>query len=189
MEVDHNGGYGEGLEFRGQIGPYVLYHLPGGAWPVPQYPLAERPEYANGLRLLGYDELGCDGSWQLHWTPPAIPGKEDEHVHFFIHLLNATGERLTQRDLRAYDARAWRPGDHTDTSADEVWDWRAGDHVVTSIDFGQALNDLPIETIRIGLYYYSDDTESFQGDIYALDELGRPWEYAVDIPYEEKCSL
>ena len=78
--------------------------------------------------------------------------------------------------------------DHTDKDADEAWDLRAGDHVVTSVYFGQSLDNLPIGTIRVGLYTYSDETLSFQEGIYALDELGRPWEYAVDIPYEVTCS-
>ena len=119
---------------------------------------------------------------------PAHQARKGEHVHFFVHLLDAASEGLAQRDLRAYDAGAWCPLDHTDKDADEVWDLRADDHIVTSVYFGQSLDNLPIGTIRVGLYTYSDETLSFQEGIYALDELGRPWEYAVDIPYEGTCS-
>ena len=187
-EVSHNGGYSEGLEFLKQIGPYVLYRSPGGSGPESHYLLAEQPEYANGLRLIGYDELGCDGNWQLHWAPPGKPGAVGEHVHFFIHLQDDAGEVLAQRDLRAYNARAWRPSDHTETGSKDAWDFRADDHVVTSIDFGQVLNGMRIETIRVGLYTYSDVTLTVGEGIYALDEQGRPWEYAVDIPFEGTCS-
>ena len=165
-------GYSSLWQEHARLGPYRLYLLPGGTGAAPQFPLRERPAYDNGLRLLGYDTLSCNGNWQLHWTPGS-PGREGEPVHFFVHLLDGAGEGLAHSDLRTYDVR----------------EWRVGDHIVTRFDFGQELHGLPIETIRVGLYYYSDDTESFQGGIYALDELGRPWEYAVDIPYEGNCSL
>ena len=182
------GGYEDRLELIQQVGPYHLYRILGGSGPVPHFPLAESPEYANGLRLLGYDELTCNGNWRLHWSPPGTPGEEDEHVHFFIHLMDAAGSSLAQRDLRAFNARAWLPGDHTEKDAEDAWDWRESDHVVTSINFGQELGGFSIETIRVGLYTFSDETSSPVEGIYALDEQGRPWEYAVDIPYEGACS-
>ena len=151
--------------------PYTLYLLPAGSAPTPQFPLLERPGYANGLRLLGYDALRCDGNWQLHWTPGS-PGKGGEHVHFFVHLLDASDEGLGQSDLRTYD----------------YWEWRAGDHIVTAFDFGQELGGLPIETLRVGLYYYSEETKAVGSNISALDELGRPWLYAIDIPFGGACS-
>ena len=151
--------------------PYTIYLLPAGSAPAPQFPLPERPGYANGLRLLGYDALRCDGNWQLHWTP-GLPRKGGEHAHFFVHLLDDAGEGLAQSDLRTYD----------------YWEWRTGDHIVTAFDFGQRLADLPVETLRIGLYYYSDETKAVGSGISALDELGRPWLYAIDIPYEGICS-
>ena len=154
-----------------RLGPYRLYRMPGGVGPTPQYPLAQRPEYDNGLRLLGYDALRCDGRWQLHWAPG--PAREDvDPTHFFVHLLDEQGNILAQYDLRAYDQR----------------DWRAGDHIVTQFAFQQGLDGLPIETIRVGLYRFSDESKTFQGGIYALDERGRPWQYAVDNPYGGECQ-
>ena len=173
-DVAHNGGYEELLEFRVSVGPYRLYLLPNGLGPEPSFLLAHRPAYENGLQLTGFDELQCDGHWRLHWTPGPVSTDEDsDPVHIFVHLLDAEGNGLAHSDLRAYD----------------VWDWRSGDHIVTRFDFGRELQGLPIETIRVGLYSYSEKTESFQEGIYALDEQGRPWEYAVDIPYEGSCSL
>ena len=169
--LSHNGGYAEEFEFRREVGPYHLYRLPGNVAPAPQILLPERPAYENGQRLLGYDALRCDGNWQLHWTP-GPPDKEGEPVHYFVHLLDASGVGLAHSDLRAYD----------------IGDWRAGDHIITTFDFGQELQGLPIKTIRVGLYSYSDEMKSFQEGIYALDEQGRPWEYAVDIPFAGECA-
>ncbi len=170
-DLRHNGDYVKEFEFRREVGPYHLYRLPGNVAPAPQFPLPERPGYANGLRLLGYDALRCDGKWQLHWTP-GPPDKEGEPVHYFVHLLDASGVGLAHSDLRAYD----------------IGDWRAGDHIIMTFGFGQELQGLPIKTIRVGLYSYSDEMKSFQEGIYALDEQGRPWEYAVDIPFAGECA-
>ena len=170
-DVARNGGYVGLLKFQVSVGPYRLYLLSGNAGPAPQFLLPERPTYENGLRLLGYDALRCDGNWQLHWTP-GPPNNDGEPVHFFIHLLDPEGVGLAHSDLRAYD----------------IGDWRAGDHIITTFDFGQELRSLPAETIRVGLYRYSDETKSFQEGIYALDEQGRPWEYAVDIPFAGECA-
>ena len=183
-----NGGYTNQLEFLEQVGPYHLYRLAADAAPEPQNPLPARPAYENGLRLLGYDALRCAGSWRLHWTQSILSdvlsqqksvrtfrySVEDAFfpVHFFVHLLDAAGDLLLQKDLRAYDVLYWRPGDR----------------VVTSVDFGRDLSDLPIETIRVGLYHYSDGSEAMQGGIYALDEQGRPWLYAIDIPFAQACQ-
>ena len=157
-----------------QIGQYRLYLLPGGVGPVPKYPLPERPAYANGIQLLGYDALLCNGNWRLHWTP-ASTASQGERTHFFVHFLDAYGEVLAQSDLRTYDHRYWR----------------VGDYIVTNFDFGQSLRELPIETLRVGLYSFLDEMEStVSGGIYTLDERGRPWVYwgnAVDLPYRENC--
>lgn len=164
-------GFGRLWLEQAHLGPYRIYLLPGGAGPEPQNPLLGHPAYENGLHLLGYDELRCDGELQLHWGPgPAV--EEGDPVHFFVHLLDAEGENLVQRDLRAYD----------------VMNWREGDHIVTKIEFGQELQGLPIQTIRVGLYYFSEQKNTYHVGISALDELDRPWEYAVDIPFEGSCS-
>ncbi len=84
-------GYSSLWQEHARLGPYRLYLLPGGTGAAPQFPLRERPAYENGLRLLGYDALGCDGNWQLHWTP-GHPARKGEPVHFFVHLLDAESE-------------------------------------------------------------------------------------------------
>ena len=159
------------LQFLGQVGPYHLFQLAAHAGPAPRIPLDKRPAYENGLQLLGYDELSCEGVWQLHWTPGPALEEDGNPVHFFVHLLDAEGEKLAQRDLRAFDVR----------------DWRDGDHIVTRIEFGQELQGLSIETIRVGLYYFSVKANTYLSGIQALDEMGSPAIYAVDIPFGGEC--
>ncbi|MCY3906004.1 MAG: hypothetical protein OXF63_01980 [Anaerolineaceae bacterium] len=152
-----------------KVGPFHLFKAAAG-WPAPVTQFQERPVYENGLQLVGYDELKCEGNWTLHWSP----GPADEAsapMHFFVHLLDGSSEKLAQRDLRVFD-----PGD-----------WREGDRIVTSFEFGRELRSLPIETLRVGLYFFSDETNSFLRGINALDEKGRPRQYAVDIPLEGPC--
>ena len=158
------------LQFLQQVGSFHLYQQAGNARPAPWTPLNDRPAYENGLSLVGYDELQCEGSWKLHWLP-GITGKDNE-VHFFVHLLDADEEILLQRDLRVYDVR----------------DWREGDQFVTNFEFGQELPGLPIETIRVGLYHYSYEKNSNDSGIPALDEQGQPTEYAIDIPFGGACA-
>ena len=163
--------YPSGVE-SARSGPFRLYWLPGKAAPAPRHELPSRPAYANGVQLLGYDGLRCAGGWRLHWSPG--PASEDDatRTHFFVNLLGADEANLAQRDLAAYDARAWRPGDH----------------IVTSFDFDQDLRDLPIEMIRVGMYRFSLATNAYLDAVYALDAAGNPWLYAVDMPFSGACQ-
>ena len=153
-----------------KVGPFHLFRSVGDGRPVPESVFDDRPVYENGLQLVGYDALKCEGSWGLHWKPG--PADTDSGpMHFFVHLLDGSSEKLAQRDLRVFD-----PGD-----------WREGDRIVTTFDFGRELQGLPIETLRVGLYYFSDETNSYLRGINALDEQGRPRQYAIDIPFEGPC--
>lgn len=154
-----------------KVGPFHLYRASGDSRPEPGTQFRERPAYENGLQLVGFDALTCEGNWTLHWAPgPA--DRDSAPVHFYVHLLDDASEKLVQDDLRVYDPA----------------DWREGDRIVTSFDFGRELGSLPIETLRVGLYYFSDETNSFLRAINALDKQGRPWQYAIDIPFEAPCA-
>ncbi|MCE2489559.1 MAG: hypothetical protein J4G17_06250 [Anaerolineae bacterium] len=144
---------------------YRLFLLPGGAAPAPQFPLPERPGFANGLRLIGHDVPDCDaGRMRLHWIPGAAG---DTRFHFFNHLLDAAGNLLAQRDVPAWDSPQWR----------------AGDVILSTVDFGLSLNDLPGGSWRVGVYEYPS-----LAPVNALDKQGRPWRYAVDIPLSGLCA-
>ena len=152
-------------------GPYRLYRLPGGSAPAPETPLPDRPAYANGVALLGYDALPCDAGWRLHWTPGPASADDAARTHFFVSLMGADERILAQQDLAAYDARSWRPGDH----------------IVTTINFDAPMPREGIVAIRVGMYRYSLTTGEISENVYALDENGNPWLYAVDLPYHQDC--
>ena len=144
---------------------YRLYLLPGAAAPAPRFVLPAHAAYANGLRLVGHDVPDCGaGRFRLHWTPGPVG---DSRFHFFNHLLDADGNVLARRDIPAWDPSQWR----------------AGDVVLSTVDFGLSPDDLPGETWRVGMYEYP----SLQ-PVNALDERGRPWRYAVDIPLSGLCA-
>lgn len=152
-----------------KVGPFYLFESSAGR-PAPETLFRKRPVYENGLQLVGYDALKCEGNWELHWSPGPADG-DSSPLHFFVHLLDGAAEKLAQRDLRVYD-----PGD-----------WREGDRIATTFDFGRELKGLPIETIRVGLYHFSDETNSYLKGINALDEQGQPRQYAIDIPLKGPC--
>ncbi|MCY4022462.1 MAG: hypothetical protein OXF32_03355 [Anaerolineaceae bacterium] len=153
-----------------KVGPFHLFRSDSEGRPAPENVFGDRPVYENGLQLVGHDALKCEGNWKLHWTPgPADAGSGP--MHFFVHLLDGSSEKLAQRDLRVFD-----PGD-----------WREGDRIVTIFDFGRNLQGLPIATLRVGLYYFSDETNSYLRGIDAFDGQGRPRQYAIDIPLERPC--
>ena len=148
---------------------FELFHLPAPGQPEPATSLPGEPEFANGLRLLGYDGLDCQGRGRLHWATGDASAK-GHNLHFFFNLLDAAGEKLAQNDVRALDPPQWR----------------SADYVLTEIDFKQSMPDLPVETLRVGLYYWLAEGEL--KNVYALDAGGQPWLYAVDIPYDKPCG-
>ena len=152
-------------------GPFRLYRLPGNAAPQPDIPLPENSRYANGIQLLGHGALHCRDAWRLHWRA-GDPSGEADRAHFFVHLLDAEGQALAQRDSSTL---SWR-------------DWLPGDTIITDFDFGKDLSGQRIDAIRVGLYRYSLARQAWQEAIYALDEAGNPWLYAVDIPYGKACD-
>ena len=158
-------------EAVGRSGPFRLYRLPGADAPAPLFSFAQLPAFANGLQLLGYDALRCDGGWKLHWQSE-VPASDAPPEHFFVHLLDADGRVLAQRDLRAFDPQQRKPGDR----------------FLTAFDFEASLRGLPIEVIRVGLYRFSHEADAGVESIYALDENGMPWEYAVDIAWPQPCQ-
>ncbi len=161
----------EELQILQKTGPFHLFLQEGNTSPAPGTRLSDQPAFENGVRLIGFDALTCNGDWMLHWAP-GIADEESKPVHFFVHLLDGDSETLAQQDLRAYS-----PGD-----------WREGDRIVTNFDFDRELRGLAIETLRVGLYHFSDETNSYLRGINALDGQGRPVQYAIDIPHDVSCA-
>ena len=146
---------------------YRLFLLRADAGQAPQISLSERPAYENGVRLLGYDPLQCDGLWRLYWTPGA-PTAEGPTLVLFAHLLDENANLLAQHDLSTIAPRYWRNGDQ----------------FTTDINFGKPVGDMPVHAIRVG--FYSWRNYSAPEHIYALDESGQPLP-SVEIPVPDGC--
>ena len=104
--VTHN------VPLREGEGSLWVLGLPGAAPPAPDVPLQPAPLLANGVTLTGYDApaIQDDGTaiWHIHWL--AGPAAVTDY-HFFNHLLDADGQRVSQADAAAFSARQWRAGD------------------------------------------------------------------------------
>ena len=111
-------------------------------------------QFSNGVALTGY---ALNGGLRLRWsTPPA----RDERYQYFVHLLDASGERVAQHDGPFLDGRMWC----ADTS------------VIT-----QPPLDLPdgAVTLRVGQYRLAGD-RFINADLLNTDgSLAGPW---YDIP-------
>ena len=84
--------------------------------------------FDNGAQLVGY-ALSPDRV-HLRWL---LPGAASEDYQYFVHLLDAEGNRLAQQDGRFWPGRYWCAGDTLMTSA------------ALSIPDG-------VQTLRVGLY-------------------------------------
>lgn len=93
-------------------GSLQLWLLPAQAAPAPEFSFEPPHLLANWVTLLGYDarvqDDGNEISWRLHWRT-GTPAATD--YHFFNHLLDSQGQRLSQDDAAAFAARQWREGD------------------------------------------------------------------------------
>jgi 4-amino-4-deoxy-L-arabinose transferase-like glycosyltransferase len=102
--------HSERIALRSGEGEILVLALAPGE-PVPAFRFPEPNRLANGVTLIGYDPpvAVTDGMrWQVHWQAGAAT-KED--YHFFNHLMDKNGHRVSQADAAAFAARQWRPGD------------------------------------------------------------------------------
>lgn len=114
-------------------------------------------QFSSGAVLTGY---ALDDGVRLNWV---VSGPQNTDYHFFVHLLDANGERIAQQDAPFLEGEYWC----------------AGDQVITTTAI-----DLPdnAETLRVGMY-------TLQGDRFvnadALDNArnaAAPW---YDIKIED----
>ncbi len=146
---------------------YRLLLLRADAGQAPQISLPDRPAFENGLRLLGYDPLQCEGLWRLHWTPGA-PTAEGSNLILFAHLMDENANLLAQHDSPTIAPRYSR----------------SGDQVSTDVNFGKPIGDLPVHAIRVGFYSWRNYPTLER--IWALDESGQPLP-SVEIPIHDEC--
>lgn len=91
-------------------GEYRLYREES-LTPMPPDPLVPvGAEFAGGLRVAGFVNNG--GSLALEWILPARPRTErnNDDLHYFVHFLNAAGEKIGQVDRLLMPTRYWCAG-------------------------------------------------------------------------------
>ena len=149
------------VPLRAGEGALQVLLVPRGAAPVAESEFDPPYRLANGVQLLGYDApiLRDDGAaqWQIYWRVGS-PSAAD--YHFFNHLLDGQGNRISQADAAAFPAQQWQPGDTVISRFVLPWlDGAAG----------------PL-TMRTGMYTYLDIQS-----VPVLDLAGNPYADAVEI--------
>lgn len=93
----------------------------------------DAPAFDNGARLTGYNHV--EGLLILAWE---LRGNPDENYMYFVHYIDANGNRIGQLDTDFYPSRYWCDGDNL-----ILWIY----------------NPLPESTIkmRVGLYALTED--------------------------------
>ena len=121
------------------------------AWDGPELHPQQLARFANSVELTGY---AVDGERvYLRWL---LPAGGERGYQYFVHFLNASGEKIGQQDASFYPAHFWC----------------AGDTVITWIDA-----DIPTETagLNVGMYSF-DGAQPVNSDI--VDDAGNsvlPW--------------
>ena len=149
------------VPLRAGEGALQVLILPGGSAPAPQFEFEFPYLLANGVQLIGHDApvLRDDGMacWQTYWRTGS-PSEAD--YHFFNHLLDGQGSRVSQADAAAFPAQQWRPGDTVISRFVLPWPDDAEGRL----------------TMRTGMYTYPDIR-----NIPVLDLAGNPSADAVEI--------
>jgi 4-amino-4-deoxy-L-arabinose transferase-like glycosyltransferase len=132
------------IPLRPGEGSLQLLTLPGQAAPSPTLHFEPPQLLANWVTLLGYDVAPAPAGdamvWRLHWRT-GMPASVD--YHFFNHLLDSEGQRLSQDDAASFSARQWREGDVVVSHFSLPWSGNA--------TRGNATQSL---AVRSGMYTY-----------------------------------
>lgn len=138
---------------RGDV-PYRVDFTPAPDLPV-TFTALDGVRFANGAALDGYARDA--GRVWLRWQLPDAPDRRfyaarDFEYQWFVHVLDASGERRAQRD-----AQFWL-GRH----------WCAGDTLITWVDVDNA----PSDTLRVGLYRLPETPDGAIRPVDVLDSQG-----------------
>jgi 4-amino-4-deoxy-L-arabinose transferase-like glycosyltransferase len=117
------------------------------AWNGPELHPQQLARFANGVELTGYTVEG--DRVYLRWL---LPTAGSDSYQYFVHFLDASGEKIGQQDASFYPAHFWC----------------AGDTIVTWIDA-----DVPDATagLNVGMYRFDGD-QPVNSDI--VDDAGNP---------------
>ena len=142
-------------------GSLQVLALPGEAVPTPGFEFESPSLFANGVTLWGYDgpEQNDDGTatWQVYWRTGTV---SEADYHFFNHLMDAHGQRVSQADDAAFPA----------------WQWQAGDTVISRFVLPWPVGAAGPLTMRTGMYTYPAIE-----NIPLLDVAGNPFTDAVEV--------
>jgi hypothetical protein len=133
-----------------------------GRWPQEGFEAISSPRvFQNGIEFQGYHwEKGAgpdgEGQFWLLWQPLWL---STDDTHFFVHLLDDSGQLQGQKDTEGYPT-AYR---------------NKGDRVISKFDitFSQGVTAIP-EWARVGLYKYPE-----VANLLVIDEAGNPVTDAV----------
>ena len=149
------------IPLRAGEGQLRIMALPGQSAPSPEIAYNAPFLFSNFVKLFGYDLERLEDDiwlWRLYWRPADHPRPED--YHFFNHLLDSSGGRVSQKDAAAFPARQWR----------------AGDVVVSHFRLDLPPDAAPPYVMRIGLYLYPD-----MENVPLMDVGGNPLGDAVEV--------
>ncbi len=140
------------IALRPGEGAYTLRHFDTApAWNGPALTDVPPVRFDNGVSLTGY-RLGGDSAY-LSWT---LPAAIDHDYQYFVHFLDATGEKIGQQDASFYPSTYWC----------------AGDRVVTWIGATAPVNTA---TLRVGMYIHEGDTFTNANVVDAAGNALGPW--------------
>ena len=117
------------------------------AWDGPELHPQQLARFANGVELTGYTVEG--ERVYLRW---ALPATGERGYQYFVHFLDANGDKIGQQDASFYPTHFWC----------------AGDTIITWIDA-----DIPADTagLNVGMYSFDGD-QPVNSDI--VDDAGNP---------------
>jgi hypothetical protein len=159
---------------RENMDAYRFYRLPAGRAPTPAvHPEGTPARLGNGVTLLGYElsatpTPGETARLSLYWRVEALPVDPPAQGYSFAnHVLDAEGQRVSQRDGPGY----------------RVALWRAGDTVLSWFDLALAQDAPPPPyRLRTGMYVFTPPDQFLT--IPVVDAQGQPAAEGVEWPLE-----
>jgi hypothetical protein len=138
--------------------PFTIYEI-DPLTPSMTFTPLEALQFDNGVRLDGFTI--AQEEVLLSWS---LPSAQRDDYHYFVHLLDAGGERIAQHDTDFLQGRFWCEGD-------QLLTW-----VELSVPAEAA-------TLRVGLYYFDTGNQFVSAKLVdQAGNVGTPW---ADIPLED----
>lgn len=147
------------FDLREGEGAYYLSEFEMFDTPAPDFTLIDPATFDNGATLTGY--ALTDGVLSLEWS---LPGDGDTDYQYFAHFVDASGEKIGQRDARFY------PGGY----------WCGGDRLITRVDVAPPEGTV---ALRIGMYQLTPSGGFINSNV--VNETGEVVTGWVEVPLAE----